>query len=240
MEKTIIFLRSLLFNIFFFGWSFVTSIINLPLLFILPSKSLVLITGRMWAFPIIWALNLICGIKYEIRGLKNLPNEPCVIACKHQSAWETIIFYKIFKYPTFVLKKELTKIPLYGKYLTGMRSIVVDRDAGASALKDMVRQSEKTLADKRTIIIFPEGTRVNAGEKGTYHPGISAIYARCGAPVVPAALNSGKFWARNSFLKKPGKIILEILPPIEKELRRDQFMEQLETTIESRTNALLG
>jgi 1-acyl-sn-glycerol-3-phosphate acyltransferase len=235
-----IFIRSLIFNIIFFGWTIIIMLLGIPLLITLPAKVLVVTMGRFWAYPSIWFLKVIAGTKYEIRGLENLPSEPCIIASKHQSAWETMIFYRLVKCPTFILKKELLLLPVYGKYLKNMGSIVVDREAGASALKNMVKQSKHTLNEGRHVIIFPEGTRVKAGEKGICHPGISALYSRCDVPVVPVALTSGKFWAKNSFFKKPGTIIMEIMPALEAGLRRDQFMEKLESIIENKTNELLN
>lgn len=240
MKKFVIFIRSLIFNMYFMLWNLIASIIFLPLLFILPAKQLTLIVGKTWAVVSLFGLEKICGIKHEIRGTLNLPVEPCIIAAKHQSAWETMIFYYLTKYPSFVLKKELVSIPIYGKYLKSMGSIIVDRQAGASALKKIVHDGRNRLENGRTVIIFPEGTRTKAGEKGIYHPGIAALYSRCEAKIIPVALNSGKFWGRNSFLKHPGKIILEFMPAIEQGLRRDQFMERLESSIENKTNKLLA
>ena len=149
-----------------------------------------------------------------------------------------MIFYKLVDFPVFILKKELTKLPLYGEYLKAMDSIAIDRDAGAKALVSMVNDTKDRLAKGRTVIIFPEGTRVKAGEKGIYQSGISALYSRCEIEVVPVALNSGKFWGKNSFIKRPGKITIEFLPAIEPGLRRDQFMEILEKTIEDKSQIL--
>lgn len=234
-----VFIRSLIFNIFFFIWSVFISVAGILFLIFLRGKILATLTGRPWAYVSLWGLRIICGIKVEVRGLGNIPQGPCIIASKHQSAWETLFFYKVLKHPVFVLKKELLLIPLYGMYLKNMESIVVDRQAGASALKKMVKDSEIRLAEGRSVIIFPEGTRIEAGKTGEYHPGVSALYARCKAPVIPVALNSRKCWAKNAFTKKPGKIVIEFMPAIEADLRRDQFMSKIEEVIEGKSAELL-
>ena len=238
MNNFLLFLRSLIFNIFFFGWTISLSILCLPLIFFLSPKTLANSVGRIWASVSLFLLRIICGITHEVKGAKNIPSHPCIIASKHQSAWETMIFYKLVDFPVFILKKELTKLPLYGEYLKAMDSIAIDRDAGAKALVSMVNDTKDRLAKGRTVIIFPEGTRVKAGEKGIYQSGISALYSRCEIEVVPVALNSGKFWGKNSFIKRPGKITIEFLPAIEPGLRRDQFMEILEKTIEDKSQIL--
>jgi 1-acyl-sn-glycerol-3-phosphate acyltransferase len=137
-----------------------------------------------------------------------------------------------------VLKRELLHIPMFGWYMRKVGMIAVDRSRGASALKQMVREAQATFAAGRSIAIFPEGTRTAPGEHKPYQPGVAALYTQLGVPVVPIALNSGLFWGRKAFLKKPGTITLQILPAIPPGLDRKTFMKRLESSIEDASKAL--
>ena len=229
--------RSLLFNFFFYGWTALCVIAGLPLL--LGPRIGVYYLGRVWAHPIIAALGLICGLTYRVRGRENLPDGAALIAAKHQSAWDTIIFSILLWDHSFVLKQELARIPLFGLYLVRAGLIPVDRKGGAKALKQMVAAAKRVVAQGRPIVIFPEGTRVAPEQHVPYQPGVAALYGQLGVPVVPVALNSGVFWRRNSFWKQPGTITLEFLPPIEAGLPRKAFLARLEQAIEGRSRALL-
>lgn len=231
-------IRSIIFNVIFILWTAIIALLSMVVIPFLSPARVASTIGWCWGASCIWLLRVICNMCMEVRGEENIPSGPCIIASKHQSAWETMAFYCMVKLPVFVIKKELLSIPLYGRCLKAAGSIAVDREAGASALKGLVNQTKQRLAEGRTVIIFPEGTRTSPGDVPSYQPGIVALYARAGAPVVPVALNSGCFWRRNAFLKHPGTIIVEFLPAIEPELRRDQFMTILESTIETRSEAL--
>ena len=160
-------------------------------------------------------------------------------ACKHQSAWDTMIFALLLRHPSFVMKKSLKRIPLFGWFLARSGMVAIDRSAGASALKGMLRDAREMIAKGRAVIIFPEGTRTAPGKSLPYHPGVFALYRDLGLPTVPIALNSGLYWRRDAFLKRPGKIVMEILPPIPPGLPRKAFMAQLEAGIEERSKALI-
>jgi len=185
-----------------------------------------------------WGMRNIIGVTYEIRGIEHLPDNGAIIACKHQSAWDTTIFVHLRASTAYIMKKELLKIPFYGAYVKKGGHIAVDRSAGASALKDMIKDVKASLEKGRNIVIFPEGTRSKSGETGTYQPGVAAIYTQTKQSVIPVAVNSGLFWGRRSFLKRPGTIIMEIMPPIEPGLKRKEFMAKLESTIEDKTKEL--
>ncbi len=229
-------IRSLIFNIYLFGG---TAIIAIILLLLMPFSSQEMRKGsQFWTRYVMWGMRVINGITYEVRGLENLPENGAIIACKHQSAWDTAIFVNLRISTAYIMKKELVSIPFYGWYVKRSGHIAVDRAAGASALKGMVKDVKESLANGRNVVIFPEGTRAMSGTPGTYQPGVAAIYTQTKQPVIPAAVNSGLFWGRRSFLKKPGKIILEIMPPIEPGLKRKEFMEVLEKTIEDKTTEL--
>ncbi|MCB2081985.1 MAG: 1-acyl-sn-glycerol-3-phosphate acyltransferase [Hyphomicrobiales bacterium] len=181
----------------------------------------------------------ICGIRYEFRGMERVPtDQPVIFAVKHQSAWETLVFNILLQRPCYVLKKELLTIPIFGNYMKRSWNIVVDRNGSVSALKQLVQKVTHSLERNLSIIIFPEGTRVPLGTAGKYHPGIAAIYTSTNAPVIPVAVNSGLFWPRNSFLKRPGTVVMEFLDPIPSGLKRPEFMQALENAIETATRRL--
>jgi 1-acyl-sn-glycerol-3-phosphate acyltransferase len=231
-------LRSLVFNVLSFAWTILLLVICIPA-FALPRR-VVLRVGRLWSKGITCMLATICGLGHEIRGLEHLPDGPCIVAAKHQSAWDTVIFHQIFDGPSYVLKRELTWIPLFGWYLARAACVAIDRSGGAAALRKMVEQARHIVSQGRAIVIFPEGTRVKPGHHLPYHPGVAALYVQLGVPVVPVALNSGLFWGRRTFLKKPGRITLEILPPIAPGLERKAFTAELELRIETATRHLLS
>jgi 1-acyl-sn-glycerol-3-phosphate acyltransferase len=182
---------------------------------------------------------VLCGIKYEVRGRKNIQNTPVIYASKHQSAWDTIIFLTLLPNMAYVLKKELLKLPFWGWYLWRMKMIAIDRSAGASSIKQLIRDGKTALAEGRPIVIFPEGTRTKPRSKPDYHAGVTAMYSAIGVPVVPVALNSGSYWGKNAFFKKSGTIIIEFLPPIPANLPKKEFAERLQNDIETASNKLI-
>jgi 1-acyl-sn-glycerol-3-phosphate acyltransferase len=233
-------IASLVFWIFINLWGAIIPIIYLPALLV-KSRRLADHGAKVWAVVGIWVLKKLCKIDFEVRGLKNLPKEACIVACKHQSMWETIIMHLVLKRPVYAFKKELLKIPFYGWFLRIMSGISVDRNGGMSSLKDLIKQAKKYLEQNQSVIIFPQGTRVpisGSVEKYPYQAGIAALYLSCGVKVVPAALNSGLFWPKSALSKKPGKIILEFLEPIDVGLSKKEFMQTLEISIEKRSAEL--
>jgi 1-acyl-sn-glycerol-3-phosphate acyltransferase len=228
----------LLFNGALTVWSAVILLVVLALL-PFPGRMLQSVT-RLWMRSLHWLLRVTVGLTYEVRGLEGLPPGPVIFAAKHQSAWDTTIFYCLVEDPAYVLKKELLSIPIYGWYLQRTKMISIDREAGPSALRRMLRQADEALGRGRSVVIFPEGTRVAPGEKLPYHPGVAALYSRTEAAVVPVAVNSGLFWGRRSFLKRPGTIVIEMLPPMPRDLDRRGFMAELERRIEEATARLVA
>jgi 1-acyl-sn-glycerol-3-phosphate acyltransferase len=225
-----IWLRSLLFNVVLYAWCTVV-VLMLWALIPFPRRTIQAVTRR-WMRSVHWLLEAMVGLVHEIRGREHLPPGPVILASKHQSAWDTTIFHCLVENPAYVLKKELLAIPLYGWYLQRVKMITIDREAGPAALRHMLRQTAEVLGMGRSVVIFPEGTRVAPGQRHPYHPGVAALYSRTEAPVVPVALNSGLFWGRRSFLKRPGVIVLEMLPPMPRGLDRRAFMAELERRIE--------
>jgi 1-acyl-sn-glycerol-3-phosphate acyltransferase len=229
-------LRSILFNLLYALWTAGMHILCLPLLF--ASRGAVQAAGGIWIDGTLWLLKHVAGIDYRVTGTENLPSTPAIYASKHQSAWETLFLSRYLNFPAFVLKKELLSIPLFGWFLKRAGNIAVDRKGGASALRSMARQATETLESGRSILIFPEGTRVAPGQTKPYQPGVAALYTQQKVPVVPVALNSGLFWGRRAFIKKPGTIVVQILPPIPPGLDRKAFMRDLESRIEPASAAL--
>jgi 1-acyl-sn-glycerol-3-phosphate acyltransferase len=230
-------LRSIVFNILYIAWTAAMHILCLPLL--LGPRRWSRAAGGVWIRADFWLLRHLIGLGYRVIGAENLPKGPAVFAAKHQSAWETLFLSLYLNYPAFVLKRELLFIPLFGWYLRKVGMIAVDRSAGASALRNMARQAGEAFAEGRSILIFPEGTRVPPGESRPYHPGVVALYSQLKVPVVPVALNSGLFWGRRAFVKRPGTVTVEFLPPIAPGLDRKAFMRELESRIETAAAALI-
>ena len=192
-----------------------------------------------YARTMLWLLRVVCGIRHQVSGMENIPSAPCVVLCKHQSAWETLALQVIFPPQAWVLKRELLWLPFFGWGLAMTSPIAINRSDGKGAVKQLLKQGKERLAQGLFVVIFPEGTRAAPGRPGTYHPGVAALYKGVDAPLVPVALNSGLFWQRRSFLKRPGRITIEFLPAIEPGLDRRVFMKELQTRIESASNALV-
>lgn len=229
-------LRSLLFNACFFG----VCVLFAPVVVVfmpLPRGWLIAYL-RTWVGVIYALLRLLVGLDYEVRGRHNIPAGGAVFAAKHQSTWDIGIFYFTTPEPAYVLKKELLAIPFFGWALRKSEMIVIDRRAGAAALKGMVRAADRALKSGRAVVIFPEGTRTAPGSRRPYHPGIAALYTQTAGPVVPVAVNSGCFWGRRSFIKYPGRIVIEFLAPMPAGLDRRAFMAELETRIEAASGRL--
>lgn len=225
-----VWLRSLAFNLFFFG--FTTVMLFTMWLFLVVPRRWTQWIVRVWTKGVWWGLRWIIGLDYEVRGRERIPPGPVILASKHQSAWDTAAFYLLFDDPCYVIKKELFSIPIWGWYARKAGMIGVDRRGRTRALKKMVEDCVAALAKGRTLIIFPEGTRTAPGERRPYQPGIAAVYAAANVPVVPVAVNSGLFWGRRSFAKTGGVVVLEFLPPIPPGRSREDFMAALATSIE--------
>jgi len=232
-----IWVRGLAFNFACLAWTVIYGTIGLPVL--IAPRVAAMRFGRVWARVVLFLLRAIVGLGHEIRGLDRVPRGTCIIAMKHQSAWDTLIPLVVFHDPAAVAKRELLLLPFYGWYAARAGSIGIDRRAGAGALRRLVMASRRAATQGRPIIIFPEGTRVAPGAHLPYQPGVAALYQALSIPLVPAAVNSGYFWGRRSFVKRPGRIVLEFLDPIPPGWPRRQLMAELEQRIETATAALL-
>lgn len=232
--------RSALFQLCYHLWLAFMGVLLLPA-FLLPWRTLYA-GGRIWVHGILFMMRTICGLNWEVRGRGRLPaREAVLIASKHQSAWDTLIFPLLVRDPAYVLKRELLLVPFFGWCMWRLRMVAVDRKGGAAALRRMLAAARRiVLGQGRPLVIYPEGTRTAPGAHRPYHPGVAALYGELGVPVVPVALNSGVFWPRQSFLRRPGRIVIEFLEPIPPGLSRRAFLSELEQRIEPATARLVA
>ncbi len=231
-------IRSLLFNVLFYVNLVLFLVLGSPFFFTPRIWSIRAL--QVWARSSLWLLRVVAGISMELRGREHIPHGPALIAGKHQSFWETFAILPWLDDPAMVLKKELVYIPWFGWFARKFRMIAVERSAGSAALRNLVRQAEACIAAGRQVVIMPEGTRRAPDDPPAYKPGAAALYATLGVPCVPFALNSGLFWPRRKFLRHPGTIVLEFLPPIPPGLPRKAFQAALEGAIEPATQALVA
>ena len=168
-----------------------------------------------WSVAIVWLARIICGVRWKVTGTERLPAVPSIILSKHQSAWETLAFQAIFPPQVWVLKRSLLWVPFVGWGIGMLSPIAIDRSQRIRALKQTLEQGRARLAQGFWVVVFPEGSRVDPGTRGTWQIGGPWLAAHAGAPVVPVAVNSGELWPRNGFIKHPGTIEVMILDPID-------------------------
>ncbi|MCD6025607.1 MAG: putative 1-acyl-sn-glycerol-3-phosphate acyltransferase [Solimicrobium sp.] len=233
MNRFTLFLRSLLFavlvTVLTVIWTFIC-MLAAPL----PYNQRFWVTGR-WNVMVIWLAKIICGVRYQVLGRENLPNQPVILLSKHQSAWETIFYLMSMPRPlVFVFKKELHYIPFFGWALALLRMIPIDRSKGKDAFAQVVAQGRRRLADGQWIVMFPEGTRTPVGKKGFYKGGGARLAIETNTVAVPVATNSGDCWPKNSFIKQPGLITVSIGKPISPQGKTAlELMQEVENWIES-------
>jgi len=192
-----------------------------------------------WAVFNLWWLKLCCNVRYEIVGVDNIPEKPCIVMCKHQSAFETLALQRIFIPQIWVLKKELLQIPIYGWGLASMQPIAINRDSTIKSFKQIADQGYERLKKGYWVVIFPEGTRVAPNKKKKYLPGGGMLAEKSGAQVVPIAHNAGRLWPRNSMIKKPGLITIKIGPVIKSENKSaKEITNEVENWIEKAVGEL--
>ena len=239
-------LRSLLFNIqFYIGTSILVTLCLPCLLF---PRSVVLCVNRIWCLIMIKAMKW--WLNTEIKVMGNIPpkNKVVIYAIKHQSAWETVFCTDLFSMPSIVLKKALIFLPVIGLYFLRSGAIPITRNQGINALKKMGKNAKKAVKENRSMMIFPQGTRVSPGissKEKPYLPGVFFLYSQTKVPVVPVAHNAGLLWPKNSFMKFPNmlkskSITIKILPEIKPGLSKVEFLKKLETVIEDSSNELIN
>jgi 1-acyl-sn-glycerol-3-phosphate acyltransferase len=229
-------LRSALFFLWFAITSAIIAVCGVWVL-LLPRRATEMLS-KTWSRTTLFGLKWIAGLDYEVRG--SIPRGRVLVASKHMSMWDTVMLYLLLDDAAAVVKRSLLYIPFYGWYLWKAGVIAIDRDAKASALKQMVAQAKARHAENRPVFIFPEGHRMAPSAPPDYKPGVAALYTQLGVACIPVALNSALFWSGPAgFIKRSGRVVIEFLPPIPPGLKRAAFMEQLQTRIETATDALV-
>ncbi len=228
--------RSLLFNILFYLGILICLIVALPC-FVLPRRAICRVIAT-WARVNMMMMRVVVGTRVEFRGREHLPEGGLLVASKHQSFWETFALLPLFSDGVYVLKKELTRIPFFGWYALKAGMIPIDRSGTVSAIKEMMVKGKAAGDAGRQVIIFPEGTRRAPGAEPDYKAGTAYLYRRLGKPCLPVALNSGVFWPRRKFLRYPGTIIVEFLPPIPAGLKPEEFSNAMQEAIETASTRL--
>jgi len=186
-----------------------------------PAKTRSWLIAR-WAWWVTWWLRVTCGLSHQIEGTENIPDQPCVFACAHQSTWEAITTQTFLPALAWVLKKELFKIPFFGWGLWATRPIAIDRQEQKTALDQVVQQGQQKILEGRHVLIFPEGTRTSYGQVGRYRRGASRLARAANVDIIPIAHNAGKYWSNTSFWIKPGVIKVVIGAKIDYQDKRDR------------------
>ncbi len=231
------FLRSLAFNVAFFGWTAILCVV-LAWAPLLPRPKMMAIV-RWYLRTLCWLERTVINLRYEVRGREYLPNGPYLVAAKHQSAWETLKLHLVLPDPAVVLKRELTRLPIWGWFAVKAEMIPVDRGARGRAVVSLLDGARRVMAQGRPIVIFPQGTRTAPGTHHPYRIGVIMLYEQLGLPIVPMALNSGVYWPRKAFRKRAGTVIIEFLPPILPGLERLDALRTLESRLEAATDRLV-
>jgi 1-acyl-sn-glycerol-3-phosphate acyltransferase len=234
----VIVLRSLLFNVAFYAVTAVMLVATLPLFFILP-QAFGMGVVRTWAKVTVYLYRVLTGVKIEIRGKENIPRGGCLVASKHQSAFETFALIPLLSNPTIVMKRAMRYFPIFGQYTMKTGMIHVDREGKTAALRALADRAREEIANHREIIIFPEGTRRPPGAEPAYQTGIALLYRSLDVPVIPVAVNSGLFWPRRKFLRYRGTLVIEFLPAIPPGLDSRAFLTRLQSAIETASDRLL-
>jgi 1-acyl-sn-glycerol-3-phosphate acyltransferase len=223
-------LRSAVFNVYFFLMTFALTLLGTVFRCFAPH--LVLWIAQSWARAAVGGARLICGIRLEVSGREHLPaGGAALIASRHQSAFDTMVWLTLVPRCCYVLKHELLRIPLFGPLISLTGMIAVDREGGAAALRHLLRESDRAVIEERQIVIFPEGTRAAPDALLPLQPGVAAMAVRTGLPVIPAVTDSGRCWGRRAFRKHAGTIHIVVLPPLRAGLDRANLMQQLEIVL---------
>jgi 1-acyl-sn-glycerol-3-phosphate acyltransferase len=224
------YLRSKLFTVLWAAWTLILGLAT-PVLMIINRGSVTRSYARFWARGVVWGMKHIIGLKYRIIGALPDDGKPRIIVCNHQSAWETIIIAALIKDVSFVAKRELTRIPIFGWFMSNYPMILIDRGGGRATLVDMVRQAQDGVKGGRPILIFPEGTRIGVDETKPYHFGVAALYKELNVPVLVLAHNSGSFWNDKFSTRHAGTVTLKVIEEILPGMPQKEFLAHIETVI---------
>ncbi len=230
--------RSALFNVAFYTTFIALMVFGLPA--IASGRRATMTVVRMWARSSVWLLRAICGTRIEFRNLHLLPKGASILAVKHQSFLETFALIIVLDDFSYILKMELGAVPFFGWWVKATDQIELDRSKRGGAIARLQVAVQEKLRIGRQVVIFPEGTRRPVGAPPDYKVGVAALCAKSEVPCTPVALNTGVFWPRRSFRRRPGTVVIEFLPPIATGLRKREFMNALQAAIEPATNGLVS
>jgi 1-acyl-sn-glycerol-3-phosphate acyltransferase len=237
MKRSAAVVRSLLFFVLQAALTVIWSILSLLTFPFAPLTRYRIITA--WSRIVVWLAATLCGVRYRVLGLENLPAQPSIVLAKHQSAWETLAFEVFLPPQVWVLRRSLLRVPFFGWGLAMMNPIAIDRGAGIQALKQTLEQGRDRLRNGFWIVIFPEGTRIAPGARGRYHVGGAWLAVQTGAQVVPIAHNAGYLWGKNAFVKRPGTITVSIGAPIAPQgMKAEELSRRVEDWIENEVTRL--
>jgi 1-acyl-sn-glycerol-3-phosphate acyltransferase len=239
------FLRSCLFNLWFYLGTTIAAVMTG--FGILGRRAGLLRRGwafrfvHVWSSMMLWGLRVFAGATWEVRGRENLPKDgAALIVSMHQSAFDTIVWFVLMPQATYVMKRELLRIPFIGWMLVELGLIPVDREAGAAAIRALLKETDRAVAERRQIVIFPEGTRVVPGARAPLHPGFAAMASRSGLPIIPVTTDSGHCWGRRAFHKCPGVIHIDVHPPMPAGLSRPEMSARLDALFAAAARAQGG
>jgi 1-acyl-sn-glycerol-3-phosphate acyltransferase len=230
------FIRSLLYAIWFYLTMALIGLVCMPVSIF--SRGAAMSGIRLWSGAQRIGLLIFCGIHTEFRGLEHLPKGGGLIAMKHQSTYDTIAPFLFIRNPGYILKKELLKIPVFGVYASRV-GIPIDRAGGARTMRLMLAAAKNGVQSGQQIVIFPEGTRQLPDTPTDVKPGVIFMYNELEIPCVPVALNTGLCWQGSGFLRKPGRVVFEVLKPIEPGLKRADFTQRLKDALDPATARLV-
>jgi len=230
-------IRSYLYSFAFFTVTAIMAILGWPLA--LFGHRGVMLVVKSWTWTLIRLHALITGTRHEFRNLDRIPPGGCIVAAKHQSTFETLALVPLFSDPAFILKRELTWIPVFGWWLKIAGNIAINRGSPTAALRKVIEGTRAATAAGRQVIIFPEGTRAEAGAKADYKQGIAQIYKSLDVPVLPVAHNAGTVWPRKARVHRRGTIVVDFLEPIPAGLKPKEMFAQMESAIEAACDRLI-
>ena len=220
-------LRSLMFQLGYVGSTVIWGCVCLIAVPLLPYHLRFRIAVLYWTGFILWWLRLTCGVTHRIHGLENIPAEPCVVLCKHQSTWETYLLQSLFVPTASVLKRELLMIPFFGWVYRLLKPIPIDRSKPTAAGKQLIREGKSRLNEGIWITLLPEGTRVPTGTTGRFQRGGAALARAADVPILCVAHDAGKCWPAHRFMKFPGEIQVVISPVLSLDARTDEEVTRL-------------
>ena len=229
--------RGFLGTVWMGGFALLLGFACLPLMLV--GRNTVVRVTNFWARGVLLGFKYICGITVEVRGLEHLADKDVLLAIKHQGGLDFIAPQTFLPLGAFVMKQELLKVPVLGWYAHLTGQIVINREGGAATMRSMIKLVRERFNEGRQIIIFPEGTRKAPGAPPDYKPGIAGLYKELNVACTPMATNSGLYWPAKGMAKYPGVAVFEFLPPIPPGLKRAEFMRELQSRIETASNALL-